>query len=306
MEKDKGNKNFIFPDESTGYTQVKTQQVLEKKTTEEKKAPSENTSFSQAQESQVASAPPPPSSPPLASPTIVSAQRKGPSWFKIFVIFALIIIAIIYSAVFYLYLQNRNLRSQTLQTEPTSNLPSATPTPSFSPSWIRIQNGNVVRHEPGKEPIILVNKNDYPSTGIVGFARVIVSPDNNLLCFEALSPAVEPAIYVSNVDGSNVRMISTNKQNCVFRSDSKSIFYINTAPKSSPVSIFQYDLTQENAVEIDLTKSSVPEGVVRRYEIVGFSADDTKIICKYEEITQEEEKTGECEINLVSGEVNVF
>lgn len=251
--------------------------------------------------------PPAPPDALLTKPeTFTVRPKKRISVFRIFMTLAVIAIIVIYSFVLYLYLQNKRIseKSQMLQKTQT---PTPIPTPSFSPDWIKIQNGNVVRQEPGKEPILLVKKEDFPSTGITGFARVVVSPNNKLICFESWSPALKPAIYLANLDGSDVREISPKKQNCVFREDSKAIFYVDSTPKSTPANIFVYDLESETPQEENLTKSSIPEGVVRRFSIVGFSSDSSKLICKYEDIVGgKEEKSGECEIDLQGKEVRLL
>lgn len=247
----------------------------------------------------------PPTKTPPPQGSLTTFQRPRPSFFRIFVVASIIIIIVVYAVVAYLYFQNRQIKndsSDVTQETPQLQAPPEPETPAFSPEQIKIANGSVVREIPGGQTTILVKKEDYTSTGITGFARVVVSPTNTKMCFEAWPPAPEPALYVSEVDGSGIAEISPNRQNCVWKSDSSSIFYINTSAKTSTVNLYSFNLTE--GVEKNLTASSVPEeGIVRRFEIVGFSADETKLICKYEDIADTGTTQGSCEVDLEKGVV---
>src|SRR3989304_5022143 len=109
------------------------------------------------------------------------------------------------------------------------------------------------------------------SSGITGFARVVVSPDNQKICFESWPPAPEPAMYIANIDGSEIVEVNPNRQSCLWKSDTKGVFYINTTSTTSPVNIFYFDLASQE--ETNVTAESVTEGTVRRYKIVGLSGD---------------------------------
>ena len=124
------------------------------------------------------------------------------------------------------------------------------------------------------------------------------------MCFESWSPAPEPALYLSEIDGKNITEVSPNRQNCLWSKDGSKIYYTNISTKTAPVNIFRYDILQD--IETDLTGDTVPSGVVRRFEIVGLSADGTKLICKYENIggAASTETMSECEIDLENDEVN--
>lgn len=233
------------------------------------------------------------------------SNSNGGNGFKIFVIIGIVIILAVWGGVGYLYLKNKNAKNESSSDYQTQEeIVEATPTPEFTPDQIKIKNGSVVRERPGGETNVLVDKKEYPSTGITGFLKVNVSPDEAHLCFESWSPAPDPALYISDVSGQNVVEVSANRQNCLWSNDSKNIYYTNTSTKTSPVNIFSYNL--ENALETDLTSVSVPSGVVRRFEIVGLSADGSKIICKYENLggAAATETMSECEVNLETGTVN--
>ena len=92
--------------------------------------------------------------------------------------------------------QNQKIKKGETSENINSNLtPTSTPTPSFSPDQVKIKNGSVVREIPGGETTILVDKENYDSTGITGFAKVVVSPDETKICFESWPPAPEHALY---------------------------------------------------------------------------------------------------------------
>ena len=244
---------------------------------------------------------------PLMKPTSNLTGRPG--GFRTFVIFALVIIVIIYGVVAYLYFQNRNIEKDEEGDNQTPQ-DQISPTPEFSADQVKIQDGSVVSDKPGTELQILINKDDYESTGITGFAKVTVSPDNTNLCFESWPPAPEPALYLSRVDGSEVTEVSPNRQGCIWASNGSKIYYINTAASSSPVNIYSFVLSSKS--EENLTIGTIPEGVIRRFGIVGLSADSSKLICKYEDIdstpkpTSEVESGNQCEIDLQTNEVTLL
>lgn len=241
--------------------------------------------------------------PGISSEAVIETHPSGGGkGFKAFVIIGTLIILAIWAGVAYIYLQNRSLKSLN-QGESDVTSVSATPTPSFSPDQVKIKSGSIIWEKPNGEVQILVNKEDYESTGITGFLKVAVSPDNSKLCFESWPPAPEPALYISGVDGTNVTEASPNRKNCLWAGDSKSVYYINSASDTAPINIFSYNI--ENITETDLTSQSVPSGVVRRYEMVGLSADATKIICKFEDIggAATTDSFTNCEVNLETGEV---
>ncbi len=244
----------------------------------------------------------PPASPnltPSQSPgTVTISENKGRG-FSVFVFFGVLLILAVWGIVGYLYFQNQKMKTPSEPTNTTASLPTSTPTPSFAKDQAKIKNGSVVREIPGSDTQTLINKEDFNSTGITGFARVVVSPDDSKLCFESWPPAPEPALYYANLNGSGVVEVSPNRQNCLWSSDSKKLFYLNSSSASSGTNIYTYTL--ELSEEEELTSSSVETGVIRRFELVGLSADETKVICSYEDVATE--AVGECEIDIESKEV---
>lgn len=255
--------------------------------------------------------PPPETSIPSAptqapqQPTVIQPSKPRRSFFKLFVILFLIVIAAVYGGVVYLYLQNQNLKKQDQAEElPTEEVPSPVPTPQFKPEEVKILNGSIVWEKANGETKTLVDKVEYKSVGITGFSRVIVSPDNQKICFESLPPAPEPALYTANVDGSDISEISPNRQKCLWTLDSKNIIYINSTAPTSSSDIFIYNLEAKS--ESNLTSEA--SEVTRRYDLVGLSGDGGKVICTYEEIGDVENpvKNGKCEINLETDEVSIL
>ena len=157
----------------------------------------------------------------------------------------------------------------------------------------------MVRQVPNAETKILVNKDDHKSTGITGFAKVIVSPDNLRFCFEAWPPAPAPALYISDIEGTEVTKIGENYKNCTWSSDGAKLAYINSAAQDKPANIFVYDIVSGKEKNITLAKQT--EAVKKAYGIIGLSADSTKLLCNYtilNTVTTEEEKTeGTCEVD---------
>lgn len=233
------------------------------------------------------------------NPATVTTGGGGRSKFGFFALLGVIIAILVWGGVTYLYLDTENIKKKNEETANSvvSQSPTPIPTPTFSPDQIQIKNGSVTQVIPDTEAVILVDKKDYKTTGITGFAKVLVSPDNGLMCFEAWPPAPAPALYYSNIAGENVIKIGENYKNCIWSPDSKSLFYLNTATLDSPVNIYSYNIT--SGKETNITLLSQDEGE-KAYEIVGLSADSGSLICKYVDLSSvtNPKKEVNCEIDL--------
>jgi hypothetical protein len=84
-----------------------------------------------------------------------------------------------------------------------------------------------------------------------------------------------------------------NKNNCLWKSDGSSIYYIGKEPGLPNLNIYTYDLLR--SVEDNLTKSA-PTNQTPDYAIVGLSTDETKLICSY--IDPATDEVQRCEIDL--------
>ena len=242
---------------------------------------------------------PPPMMPEVTTPK----EKKSP---PVLFIVLVVVILLVWGVVAYHYFTNQNTKKesdQTSQRAVSQASPTPEPTPAFNPEDIEIINGSVYQTT-GGDNAILVNKDDYPGTGIAGFATVSVSADNSLLCFSALPPALKPALYYSSIDGTGVIQVGASYKNCTWSNDNSMIAYINDAAADAAVDIFKYDLGSSE--EANLTKVSTTSAVFRRYEINGWSDDDTTISCNYQEIDPSDtssEVLGNCEINVETSEV---
>lgn len=247
--------------------------------------------------------------PPTQGALVTNQSSKTFSKFKIFITAAVIVIIAIYSVVTFLYFQNKKLKANLpvspIQEEPVadegpSNLPTVVPSPVASADTVKILNGNVIiQASIDSESKILIDKSNYSSTGITGFARVVVSNDGQMLCFESWPPAPEPALYLSKSDGSEVKEVSPNRQNCLWSKDDTKLFYSDYASKTLSKNIYFYDIASEE--EKNLTLSTQPATNNRVYDLVGLSADGEKIVCKY---TEGKTTSGVCEVDLTTFEVS--
>ena len=241
--------------------------------------------------------------PPGPEVTTPKEEKSGP---PIYFIVLVVLILLVWGGVGYLYYTNQQLKqgeSQTSQPQVSQDTLSPAPSPSFNAEDIEIINGSVYQTT-GGENTPLVNKDDYPGTGIAGFATVTVSPNNSLMCFAALPPALKPALYYSSIDGIGVTQVGTSYKKCTWSNDSSMIAYINDAAADVAVDIYKYELATD--VETNLTNVSTTSAVFRRYEIDSWSNDDTKILCNYQEIdpsAPSSEVLGNCEIDVKTSEV---
>lgn len=254
-----------------------------------------------------------PSTPPTPSTVISTSDSGSGSKFKIIVIILIVITVLVYAVVAFLFFTKDednspdslgdSSSSEELTQNISDNTPTSTPTPPITEE-IKINNGDVVLQNSIGDTTVLVKKNDYPSTGIVGFSSVSQSPDKEKLCFYSLSPADDPALYVSETDGTEVTKIQDSVSTCIWSNGSTKLAFADIADPSSPVDVYYYDFaTKENK---NLTNQAETLTVFRRYEIETWSPDDSKISCNYVEIDTQntnEESLGNCEINATTGEV---
>ncbi len=238
----------------------------------------------------------------LITPASVTINPNKRSKFGLFVILGIIFIALIYGGVAYLYLQNKNLKGGNSNAKNTANNPiSITPTPAFLLENVKVIDGNISYQDANSGTKVLVNKTDYPGSGITGFLKLTVSPDKSKICFESWSPAPKPALFISNIDGSNVIEAGSNRKNCIWSPDSKNVLYINAITQNSSTDIYIFNL--ESKQEKNLTFSSSDSSGKKKFDIIGLSADGNRLICNYEYVSAKKDG-GQCEINLTSYEIS--
>lgn len=237
--------------------------------------------------------------PQTGFPSVVTQKPKGFSKFFIFIVVLLLVVATIWFGVGYIYLQNKNIKKDVADNLSDESLtPALVPTPIFSPRQIKIVNGSIIRDIPSGEIVTLISKDDYPSTGITGFMKVAVSPDEKSMCFESWPPVLKPALYIAKIDGSNVKEISPDRRNCVWSSDNKYLIYINEPSSVLNTDIYAYDVSA--SMENNLTESYAGKGSARKFEIIGLSADGSKVVCVYYDVTANVSEVikNDCEIDL--------
>jgi len=236
------------------------------------------------------------------TPASVTITPNKKSKFGVFVIVGIFIIALIYGLVAYIYFQNQNIKTGNNNNQTASkNILPLTPTPPFLVENIKIVNGNIVYKADNSDDKILINKESYPGSGIIGFLKLTISADKTKICFESWSPAPKPAIYVSNIDGSNSSELNQNRKNCIWSPDSKKVLYVNITAPNNQTDIYVYDL--DNKEEKNLTLNNSDNSGKKKFDIVGLSADANTLICNYEYL--DTKKTGgQCEINLSTYEIS--
>jgi hypothetical protein len=172
---------------------------------------------------------------------ITSDNNPKRSAFPIIMTILIIITLIILGGVGYLYFQRINNNTDE-QPQATGNREAML---AFSPDQIQIINGDVVRVLPFGESRTLVFKSNFPKTGIAGFSRVVVSPNEDKICFESWAPAPEPELYIADVDGTNVKMVAASAGNCLFGPLGNRIFYNEIPTGNQQADIFSYNMNTE-------------------------------------------------------------
>jgi hypothetical protein len=239
---------------------------------------------------------------PPPTPKVVTPKTKS-SKFPIVIAFLVVVAIAVYGFVAYLYFDNQKLKedaeSQGLSdTLSTPQIP--TPIPTSVPDNFEIDNGDITRVTSTGSKTVIVAKDDYEDTGLIGFTNVNSSPDNENICFWSLPPALDPALYYSNSNGGEVVNIANRSVGCTWSNFGDMIAYINDAPTGTAVDISVYDLLTQDST--NLTQASTESAVYRRYEIESWSEDDEMINCNYEEIDTTDtsaEVVGNCQIDVV-------
>ena len=253
--------------------------------------------------------PPPPVNTPVSNtsdglnlkpqdPNITIQKTKRGSKFIIFIVILIVLTAIIYGVAAYLYLNNKKLQSN------KDSLSSFSPTPSMEVKQqvtFKINNGSIYLVEDGVEKMIL-SKSDYPSTGIAGFTTVTASPNSKMVCFSSLPPALEPALFISNKEGTDVAEISKLKTSCVWSQDSAKVAYQDVNSETGNQDVFIYNIADK--VETKVTSSTFDETARTTYS-VGKWQDNNKLTCTVTLIDSSSNMTSEkpCLIDALTGQV---
>lgn len=161
-----------------------------------------------------------------------------------------------------------------------------------SPVDVKIENGNVVVDDQ-----VVIDKNDYPDTGIAGFMHADSSTDGDHICFESWPPSLNPTLYIANDSGFEVLAIGVDFRNCTWIDGSRLVF------EKRPVGITAADLfiyNLEDETQTNLTQGKAEEGFTRQYKIMGLSEDRQTLECEFNEVSiiNGSKATGKCQINL--------
>ncbi len=244
--------------------------------------------------------------PPPPTPNVVTPKTKS-SKFPILIGFLVVVAIAVYGFVAYLYFDNQKLKEDIESQGPSDTISTPqipTPIPTTVPDKFEIDNGDITRVTSTGSKTVIVAKDDYEDTGLIGFTNVNLSPDNENVCFWSLPPALAPALYYSDTSGGEVVNIANRSVSCTWSNFGDKIAYINDAPTGTAVDIFFYDLLTEETA--NLTQTSTESTVYRRYEIESWSEDDEMINCNYEEIDTTDtsaEVVGNCQIDVIEGVV---
>ena len=234
----------------------------------------------------------------------VVAGKESSSKFPLLMGFLVVLALAVYGFVAYLYFGNQKLKGDSKKSPDNSLSSAPSPVPVAETFQYLIDNGNIKKSGSKGTEQIVINKEDYPTTGLIGFTNVIATNSKELICFWSLPPALGPALYYSDGAGTTVKLIKEKVKNCAWSNSEDKLAYINDAAEGIPVDIFLYDLEQET--EANLTNGATASGIFRRYEATSFSADDTKVLCSYEEINKANpslETLGNCEIDIATSKV---
>jgi len=222
--------------------------------------------------------------------------RGKTSLFPVFMGIMILITIIILAGVGYLYFRNANLKREIQN----SVVDVITPVePPFTAEQIQIVDGNVVDVRPFGKSKVLVDKSNYVETGIAGFAKVKVSPDSSLICFESYPPSPQPALFFSEINGNGVTKIADNAKDCIFLPDSKRIIYSDFANVTNKADIYLYNSVSKEIVNLSKDYEGVTDG---HFVIEGISEDGMTIDCRYYdiEIDYNDQTAKNCQISLTA------
>lgn len=266
----------------------------------------ENTAENPSQETPITqstvSSTPTDTTPQNQSVIVTSGTPPQDHKFTLLIGIVIFLAIVFWGGVGYLYFTNTDLRDEIASVQNQNLAPEKQPSPTPEPlaQQISIGGGSIVRTRANGDSTILIDKSDFPSTGIIGFLQVLVSPDNNYMCFESRSPAPEPALYLAKTDGTNLVEVSPNRVNCIWAKSSQAIFYTDTPVTTQPVNIYMYDLNTKS--ETNLTESIETDNQTRQFSLVSVS-ENGEITCSFKDYDSSltEIQSGSCRIDISSG-----
>lgn len=238
----------------------------------------------------------------VPKPDTVISYTKKRSIIDYFIVIVSVVAFLIWIAVGALYLRNRQEKTPVKPETSQENLsPTSSPIPEKKYK-ISTSNGNVINiNEEGKEEI-LVNKEDHKMTGISGFIKVSVSPDQKRLCMESWPPSPEPSLFISDIDGQNVLKVNPNRKSCIWSRDSRLIAYNDLKAQNLGTDLYIFD--PETSAETLLTVHTATESTnLKLHTATGWSPDNKKLLCEYS-LVKSPKVISECEVDLDTKFVN--
>ena len=236
-------------------------------------------------------------------PQSVISYKKKKGFIDYFIYFVSIVAFLVWVAVIALYFLNKNKKEAITNVDTSEVTPVVTLVPEKKYN-ITTKNGNVINiNEKGEEEIV-VKKEDYEFTGISGFIKVSVAPNKKKLCFESWPPSPQPALYVSDIEGTGVLKVNTNRRNCYWSGDSLKLVYNDVKSEKEATNLYVYDV--EAASETLLTVHTATESAKPKlHTALGWSSDNKKVLCQYS-YQKTPKDVRECEVDVESKFVNYF
>jgi len=292
----------VLPEQSKGAPMPQGMDMNEQQSTPGVDTPS----FQNAEVAQTEVTPPLPGGVPDVQPQVVS-EKETKSKFPLMIGILIVLAIAIYGFVAYLYFGNQKLKeeSQSKNELKSAVLPTPQPTVGVETFQYLIENGSIKKVSSKGTEEIIVSKDNYKDTGITGFTNVVASAPGNYICFWSLPPALGPALYYSDSNGTTPVKIAVKSKNCIWAVSEDKLAYINDVSEGKLVDIYLYTIAADSSQNLT-SQTATTSGVFRRYAATSFSPDGTKVLCSYEEIDTENpslENLGNCEIDIATGNV---
>ena len=237
------------------------------------------------------------------NPQSVISYKNKKGFIDYFIYFVSAVAFLIWIAVVALYIQNKDKKEPVNIGDSAAVSPTITLVPEKKFN-ITTKNGNVININENGDEEVVVKKEDYEFTGISGFIKVSVSPNKKKLCFESWPPSPQPALYVSDIEGTGVLKVNSNRRNCYWSGDSSKVVYNDLKSEKEATNIYVYDV--ETASETLLTVHTATESAKPKFHTsVGWSADNKKVLCRYA-YQKTPNDVRECEVDIETKFVNYF
>ena len=252
-----------------------------------------------------------PTNPVSEVPLTTDGDSSKRDNFIILIAVLIALVILIWTWVAYLYVTNKQIESQlpsntNTYTPPAleAKLPTATPTQAIPKVTYSVNNGHIASTNSDSQTTTIVNKNDYPETGDLGFEAARLSPDETMICAYSSEEAVPQGVYIFDTDGEELAVVGTSRKDCVWAPDSGSIAYLDSDSEGVQINLYIYNI--ENEEETLLTDGTSLEGFFRIYSDPVWDTDGENITVSYTEYDETgalEPVAGLSEVNIITGEI---